>query len=85
MKVGLKLDANVSVSKLHISQVVTFDNSFNIYLSNGHTLTVVREVDSEHFQDCIEVPVNEYHRIQRELSEYLGIEIEDANNVLDQC
>ncbi|AVH25833.1 hypothetical protein [Vibrio diabolicus] len=82
MKIGLKLNEQFTVSKENIVQVVTFENDFHLALSNGDYVVVAQcEKDNKHYYtpefngNVVEVPVNEYHRIQRELSEYFGVEI----------
>jgi len=87
MKVGLKLNEQFIIAKHNIVQVITFENDFYLALSNGEYL-VIAEQDKDNSGyytaelDCsvIEVPVNEYHRIQRELSEYFGVEIKNISN-----
>ncbi|MGP9147096.1 hypothetical protein [Vibrio parahaemolyticus] len=86
MKVGLKLNEQFIIAKHNIVQVITFENDFHLALSNGEYL-VIAEQDKDNSGyytaelDCsvIEVPVNEYHRIQRELSEYFGVEIKNIS------
>ncbi|EHR0760694.1 hypothetical protein KUH14_004572 [Vibrio parahaemolyticus] len=83
-KVGLKLNEQFIIAKHNIVQVITFENDFHLALSNGEYL-VIAEQDKDNSGyytaelDCsvIEVPVNEYHRIQRELSEYFGVGIKN--------
>ena len=82
MKVGLKLDEQFVVVKHNINKVLSFDNEFHISLMNGDTFLITRECLSQEF--LIDTPLmilqlaeNEYHRVQRELTEYLGIEIKD--------
>ncbi|WP_418388556.1 hypothetical protein [Vibrio vulnificus] len=90
MKVGLKLNEQFTVAKHNIVQVVTFENVFHLALVNGEYLVVANQdkdnsgyYTSELNGSVIEVPVNEYHRIQRELSEYFEVEIKDLSDTKD--
>ncbi|HIF5585201.1 TPA: hypothetical protein ACX3CS_004692 [Vibrio parahaemolyticus] len=83
MKVGLKLNEQFTVSKNNIVQVTTFENEFQLAFTNSEFLIISKEdKDSPHSysHNVIEVPVNEYHRIQRELTEYFGVEIQDLRD-----
>lgn len=87
MKVGLKLNEQFTVAKHNIVQVVTFENDFHLALANGEYLVIADEnknnsgyYTSELNGSVIEVPVNEYHRIQRELSEYFDVEIKNLSD-----
>ena len=84
MKIGLKLNEQFTVSKKNIVHVVTFEDDFHLALSNGEYLVVAQEEkDNKHYYasefsgNIVEVPVNEYHRIQRELSDYFEVEIKN--------
>ncbi|HCG7078818.1 TPA: hypothetical protein NJ339_004408 [Vibrio parahaemolyticus] len=87
MKVGLKLNEQFTVAKHNIVQVVTFENDFHLALANGEYLVIADEnknnsgyYTSELNGSVIEVPVNEYHRIQRELSEYFDVGIKNLSD-----
>ena len=87
MKVGLKLNEQFTVAKHNIVQVVTFENDFHLALANGEYLVIADQnknnsgyYTSEFNGSVIEVPVNEYHRIQRELSEYFEVEIKNLSD-----
>ncbi|OCH16912.1 hypothetical protein A6E03_19680 [Aliivibrio sp. 1S128] len=85
MKVGLKLSEQFTVSKHNIVHVITFESDFHIALSDNSLMVVAKEendnsgyYDNEEFVGyVVEVSINEYHRIQRELSEYFEVEIKD--------
>ncbi|HFD4654983.1 TPA: hypothetical protein ACF3ZG_003820 [Vibrio parahaemolyticus] len=87
MKVGLKLNEQFTVSKHNIVQVTTFENEFHLALTNSEYLVISKDdKDNSYYYthefngSLIEVPVNEYHRIQRELTEYFGVEIQDVSS-----
>lgn len=87
MKVGLKLNEQFTVAKHNIVQLVTFEKGFHLALANGEYLFIADQdennsgyYDSELNAHVIEVPVNEYHRIQRELSEYFEVEIKNLSD-----
>lgn len=84
MKIGLRINEQFTVSKPNIALVTAFDQCFTIALSSQDFITVIRE---EHYHPSYlsehpyaVVSVNEYYRIQRELTEYFGIEIKDDDN-----
>ncbi|WP_394168122.1 hypothetical protein [Photobacterium piscicola] len=82
MKIGLKLDEQFVVVKHNINKVLSFDNEFQISLMNGDMFLITREcypsdIISDSPQMILQLAENEYHRVQRELTEYLGIEIKD--------
>ncbi|WP_137167634.1 hypothetical protein [Salinimonas lutimaris] len=86
MKVGLKLNEHFTVSKHNIVQVTTFENEFQLALTNSEFLVISKDdKDNSYYHThelngCLIVPVNEYHRIQRELTEYFGVEIQDVSS-----
>ncbi|MCG6280571.1 hypothetical protein [Vibrio diabolicus] len=87
MKVGLKLNEQFTVAKHNIVQVTTFENEFHLALTNGEYLVIsIDDKDNSYYYthefngSLLEVPVNEYHRIQRELTEYFGVEIQDVSS-----
>ena len=87
MKVGLKLNEQFTISKHNIVQVTTFENEFHLALTNSEYLVISKDdKDNSYYYthefngSLLEVPVNEYHRIQRELTEYFGVEIQDVSS-----
>lgn len=90
MKAGLKLNKQFTVAKHNIVQVVTLDDCFQLDLANGECLFIVVEDKynsgyyTGNFGSCVSsnipVSINEYHRIQRELSEYFGVEIKNLSD-----
>lgn len=83
MKQGLKLTEQIILNMASIVEITTFEDKFHIFIAGSFTYSVVREKDFEGYSkiaqnsEYIVVTVNEYHRIQRELSEYLGVEVAD--------
>lgn len=87
MRVGLKLDQQLVINMIHIMDVVTVDNILYINMMNGFTYIVIREADFENWRtddenpdniDHIVITADEYHRIQKALSEYLGVDAVDS-------
>ena len=68
--------------KHNINKVLSCDNEFQISLMNGEKFLITRKCYSEDIlkdspEMILQLAENEYHRVQRELTEYLGIEIKD--------
>ncbi|MEZ9900251.1 hypothetical protein AB4332_03980 [Vibrio breoganii] len=86
-RICTKIDHCAYIVNHNITQVFQFEKSFVINLNDGNSFEVLRnedfraedytspELDSVHFP--VHVEANEYHRIQREIGEYLGIELKD--------
>ncbi|MPW27720.1 hypothetical protein F9L16_01735 [Agarivorans sp. B2Z047] len=83
MKPGLKLTEQSILNMASVIEITTFEDRFHIFVAGSYTYSVVREegfkehVESSEKFEYVIVSVNEYHRIQRELSEYLGVEVAD--------
>lgn len=82
MKVGLKLDAQHVIIKHNIAAVISHEDALQIKLNNDDSYIVLCKRDNQpEYYDYestameIYLPVNEFHRVQRELSEYLGIDV----------
>ncbi|GHA40105.1 hypothetical protein ACFFLZ_00810 [Photobacterium aphoticum] len=82
MKVGLKLDAQHVIIKHNISAVISHEDALQLKLNNDDCYLVFCKQDNQpdYYDDEstameIYLPVNEFHRVERELSEYLGIDI----------
>ncbi|HHV7361594.1 TPA: hypothetical protein ACUNBO_004329 [Morganella morganii] len=75
MKAGIFLREGIFISKNHIVSYSFSDDRVNLNMVNGDIISIEIETDDNKnlglgTESLVIVPINEYHRIQRELNEY---------------